>query len=359
MLPLAENRWWGGSSTPGRGNGAMGRWGKGAPGLGKGPNTFVTNRFAALDDRKPIDRIRSGSKGKGPRTDSEEGGDANEGGQRGRHKWASISETMGKMNDELNKVENSGNGELIRGVMAVFKTLEFNLNGISDTIFNLEEKVDWLMVKDSAVTNMINSNVGGGNLVDDLEKSKSYETLCKEMADSTLITKVYGVDLGEEVKGRDNLIKNSKKILEGGENKIHLRGATIAPLAQNSQLRDGVHTVPILVISKNKEDKKTVDMTIRERKYKTACHWPKSIVPEITKIRNQLKVVKDDNIDLTAMDILIRPHATGKSLTIRYRSSAKRSGAWTFLESVKTPSHHELALQFNGFQPCQSKYFKL
>ena len=316
-----------------------------------GSKAFLSNRFSALG------RNRSGSIAKRPRSGSEEGGD--KGGQSARHRWGNIAETMGKVNAELTKVKNEGNGELVKGVMAAIQTLEFNLNGISDTIFDLEETVDYLVKRDGEMSNFLESNVSGGNLVHELEKSKSYENLCKEMAESALITKVFGVDLGEEVKGRDKLIKASKKVLEGDEKKIHLGGATIVPLAQNSQLRDDVHTVPILITSKSREEKKKIDVNIRDRKYRIACHWPKSILPEINSMRDQLKLVNDGDIDLRAMDILIRPHVTGNSLTISYRSSEKRSGLWTFLESVKTPSDRELVAKFNGHQPCQSKYFQL
>ena len=357
MLISDNGNAWRGGSKPTFGRGAS----RGAGRVSSGPTTrgggdegagpgFLRNRF------NPISRERTGSI-KRVRVDSDEGGAAG-GQERGGDSWGNITKTMEKINLELEKVKNEGNGALIEGVMAGFKSLEGDLNGISDSIFDLYAKIDYLMTQGNQVNEFLDTNVAGGNISQELEKSKAYENLCKDMADSLCITKVYGVDLKKEVKGRDELIKVGKGELEQ-EGKIHLRGAGVIPLGRNSGKHEEMHTVPFLVVSKDKESKKTFEESARDRKYKTAFHWPKNLVGEISSIRSQLKSVKTNEIDLSTMDILIRPHHTGKSLTIMYRSSETRSGNWTFFESVKTPASADLVAKYKGFQPCQSKYFKI
>ena len=347
------NAWRGGSRpTFGRGASRGANRGPSGPtirGGGAGPN-FLRNRFA------PISRERTGSI-KRLRSDSDEGGAAG-GQERSGDSWGNITKTMEKINLELEKVKNEGNGDLVKGVVAGFRSLEGDLNGISDSIFDLYNKIDYLMTQGNQVTEFLDTNVAGGNISQELEKSKTYENLCKEMADSMCITKVYGVDLKKEVKGRDELIKVGKGVLEQ-EGNIHLKGAGVIPLGRNSGMHEEMHTVPFLVVSKDRESKKSFEDNARDRKYKTAFHWPKNIVGEISSIRGQLKALKTEEVDLTTMDILIRPHVTGKSLTIMYRSSDTRSGNWTFLESVKTPANADLVAQYKGVQPCQSKYFKI
>ena len=73
--------------------------------------------------------------------------------------------------------------------------------------------------------------------------------------------------------GRDEIAKKSKKILEEGH-KIPLKGASIAPLKFKSVMHDNMHTAPILIHSKDREEKKIFERNAKEKGYRTGFHWP-------------------------------------------------------------------------------------
>ena len=271
--------------------------------------------------------------------------------------WGHVTGAMESIHVELNKLKSDGNGDIVKEVCKGFSALERHMNTLSDKMFNMAEKVDWLLAKDEQVGGFLENNMRGGNLTTQIETSKGYTDLCGEVKNASCITKIFGVDLGEETEGRDKIVKKSKKVLEE-EKKIHLKGAAIVPLKFKSAVFDRKHTAPVLIISKDREEKKTLERQAKDRGYRTGFHWPKNIVPLITKMREQLEEFKSDNLDLTDKHILIRPNMTGNSLSILYRPKEKIKDFWTHLESVKVPADDKLVRLFNA-QPCQSKYFSL
>lgn len=271
--------------------------------------------------------------------------------------WGGVTAAMESIHLELNKLKGNGNGDIVKEVCKGFSTLETQMNQMADKMFDLSKKVDWLLAKDEKVGEFLEKNRQGGNLTSQIETSKGYTELCGEVKNAACITKVFGVNLGEETVGRDEIAKKSKKILEEG-NKIHLKGASIAPLKFKSGMHDNMHTAPILIHSKDREEKKIFERNAKEKGYRTGFHWPKSIVPQITKMREQLGNFKSENLDLTDKHILIRPNLTGNSLSILYRPKENGRAPWTHLENVKVPANEKLAQQFST-QPCKSKYFSL
>lgn len=269
--------------------------------------------------------------------------------------------------DELKKTVDSSTsgGKLCEVLGDVFEGMEKEYNSMANIVAKMGERIDMLEKNGSNYKDILCKNVVGGNIALETVDCKAYSDVCDKVKESAITTKIFGLDLGNRTEGRGEVLKKSREALEKVD--LNTKGGKIFPLGNSTQIRDGTHTIPILVVSKTKSEKIELERGVREKGLMAAFHWPKEIVPSITKIREDVKKIKlDGGLNMAEMDILIRPSETGKSITISYRKKSDRSnggrggnrGQWSILDTVRTPAPSELVNQLKG-QPCQSRFFKL
>ena len=269
--------------------------------------------------------------------------------------------------DELKKTVDSSTsgGKLCEVLGDVFEGMEKEYNSMANIVAKMGERIDMLEKNGSNYKDILCKNVVGGNIALETVDCKAYSDVCDKVKESAITTKIFGLDLGNRTEGRGEVLKKSREALEKVD--LNTKGGKIFPLGNSTQIRDGTHSIPILVVSKTKSEKIELERGVREKGLMAAFHWPKEIVPSITKIREDVKKIKlDGGLNMAEMDILIRPSETGKSITISYRKKSDRSnggrggnrGQWSILDTVRTPAPSELVNQLKG-QPCQSRFFKL
>ncbi len=249
---------------------------------------------------------------------------------------------------------------------AIFESIKQVLNSASNLQFAMASELDILKKKGndhSSVieqhTEVLDKNRAGGNLVSSVERSTAYQKACDDMKSTGTLCKVLDIDFGTQLNDSSEIAKKAKEILNSKDGiKGVLKDAQVIPLGKTTTLREGKHSIPILIKSQTKENRDRVEKEIKNAGFSSAFHWPKNALNHIISMRNQLKTFKDDKIDLTKMQIMIRPvFSTGKKLNIYYREV--NTTKWNILESVNTPVNTDLLSQFKGEQICKSKYFML
>ena len=75
--------------------------------------------------------------------------------------WGHVTGAMESIHVELNKLKSDGNGDIVKEVCKGFSALERHMNTLSDKMFNMAEKVDWLLAKDEQVGGFLENNMRG------------------------------------------------------------------------------------------------------------------------------------------------------------------------------------------------------
>ncbi len=271
--------------------------------------------------------------------------------------WSLVTEVMSQADIVFNKAHPNH---------AVFESVKQVLNSASGLQFAMANELDMLKKKGNDQgsvidkhTEVLDKNRAGGNIVTNVERSTAYQKSCEEMKNSGTLCKVLNIDFGTELKNSSEITTKAKEILNSNNDiKGVIQDAQVIPLGKATTLRDGKHSIPILIKTQTKENRDKVEKEIKKAGYSSAYHWPKNALSHITSMRNQLKTFKNDTIDLTEKQIMIRPViTTGKKLNIYYREI--NTSKWNLLETVNTPVNNELLSQFKGEQICKSNYFIL
>ncbi len=244
---------------------------------------------------------------------------------------------------------------------ALFNSLKQVLNSSSALHFDMAKELDSLKQKDASHEEVLAKNRAGGNLVNSVEKSAAYDKACEELKNSGNLIKVLNLDFGEELKSSSEITKKAREILNNISSiKNDLDSAQIISLGKETKVHSNKNTVPILIKSKTRDTRDRIEKAVKSEGYSSPFHWPKIMVGQISKIREQVKVYKDEKIDLNNRLIMIRPSLeTGKRINIYYGEEIDGKKKWTLLDSVKTPVNDALLKQFKGEQICKSNFFTL
>ena len=118
---------------------------------------------------------------------------------------------------------------------------------------------------------------------------------------------------------------------------------------------DAGHHVDLKVICNSREDRFALDKELKNEGLKTAFYWPSAIFKQIKAIRQKYfeqGSIKVDNesIDMTKVDLLIRPTRSCERLVIKLRPKA--GGNFVFLETIGMPFNNDLSL-------CGSRFWKV
>lgn len=271
--------------------------------------------------------------------------------------WQLVTDVLDKANAEFQKDHPQ---------LAIFEGIRSVLNSAASLQFDMAKRLDDLGEKGVAQRDVIDRhaevlerNCAGGNIVNTVEKSSAYDKSCTELKESGNLCKVFELDFGSNFNSTTEIVKKAKEILENTVGlKSELKDAQIFPLGKKTTEKNDKHSVPILIKLKNKDNRDRVEKLVKGAGYQTAFHWPKNIMQHITCMRNQLKTFKNDKLDLSDKQIMIRPSfTTGRKLNIHYRKKDEKK--WTLLESVLTPADDALVRQFKGEQVCKSEFFVL
>ncbi len=246
-------------------------------------------------------------------------------------------------------------------LFALFNSLKQVLNSSSALQFDMAKELDSLKQKDACHEEVLSKNRAGGNLVNSVEKSAAYDKACDELKNSGNLVKVLNLDFGTEVKTSTEISKKAREILNNiGSIKNDIDSVQIISLGKETKVHNNKHTVPILIKSKTRDTRDRIEKAVKNEGYSSPFHWPKSMVDQISKIREQVKRYKDEKIDLNNRFIMIRPSLeTGKRINIYYGEEIDGKKKWNLLESVKTPVNDALLKQFKGEQICKSRFFTL
>lgn len=235
--------------------------------------------------------------------------------------------------------------------------LESKLTDVAKLTFSMASSNLELKERLDKLEATIASNVATGDLVSDIEKSAKYKDFCNETMNCNLLTKVPNLDLGSSVDGKGTPILDViKQKLNNTLPANTLKDITITPLAKETVEKSGKFVVPVLFKANSKAEKDALEKVLRNH-FDTNFHWPKMLFPIVKDIRNQLSVTKNEKIDLTNKQILIRPSSTGRSLTVSYREGF--NSKWQLLESIKTPAPKSFLDNTKFTQPCVSKFTDL
>ena len=313
---------------------------------------------AALSGSKPRDRSRSISISKSSKRGHSESSEFPSYVDQAFETWSKLSASMTSVKKTI---EDNFGGEDTLGpqVLKGLSLLEECLNGVANMSFQMASDFD--KIKDLSLKHdtVIEKNCAGGNIVNKVEKSTLYANSCKELKESANHCKILNLDLEENISSHSDIAKKAREILSRSDNiKDRLKNMQIVPLGKSTILKNNCHSVPILLKTKSHEDKAFVEKSLKNEGYKCAYHWPKTLFKSIQQIRSQVSTFKNDEIDLTGKQIMVRPsNESGKNLNISYRDN--NTSKWLFLETVKTPASDELLEKFQTKQLCTSNYFVL
>ena len=247
--------------------------------------------------------------------------------------------------------------KFISPIKSWLSELESKLTDVAKLTFSMASSNAALKERMDKLEATISSNVATGDLVSDIERSAKYKDLCNETMNSNLLIKVPNLDLGSSLNSEESpLIDTIKKKLTDTLPVNSLKDIVITPLAKETVEKNGKFVVPVLLKAKTKIERDSLDKKLKNH-FDTNFHWPKLLFPMVKSIRSQLLEFKDDKMDLTNKQIMIRPSSTGRSLTISLREGFKNK--WQLLESVKTPAPQTLLDDTKFTQPCRSKFLEL
>ena len=215
---------------------------------------------------------------------------------------------------------------------------------------------------------MVQKNVISGNLTTTLDKSDKYNKTCNDLTRADVETKVIEMDYKQPMTSKDGIMKKAKEMM--GTTKFlknSLKRAHVEPLGRETKpskkVRDQagnlINTVPVIITSKNKDEKINLERALKKKGFTCAFHWPSEIVEPMKHIRETYQKFSSPNLDLTDKYLLIRPNTdTGKSINIFYRSKEKGS-KFQYLETIRTPASYDLCTSLNEAQPTKSKFVTL
>ena len=279
--------------------------------------------------------------------------------------FSDITKTTGRIREELDKLSQGTNGKpnekakLIAPITNWFVELEKMMTDLSKYVFGMSDNQIRMNKRIESLEATIAVNVATGDLVSDIERSASYKDLCNETMLASLASKVPNLDLGVKVDAESDISITEKvrtKLTSTLTPKV-LSDVVITPLAKETLEKDNKFTVPVLLKAKTKQGKVALDKALRAKGLDLNFHWPKQLFPIIKSLREKYKAFKNDDIDLTSKQILIRPSVTGKSIMVSYRAGMGTN--WTFLESFKTPATKEMLENTKFLQPFSSKYIEM
>ena len=278
-------------------------------------------------------------------------------------KFIEITDITKKIADELDLqcINTKGNrndkDKFISPIKNWLYELESKLTDVAKLTFSMASSNVVLKERLDKLEATIASNVATGDLVSDIEKSAKYKDFCNETMNSNLLIKVPNLDLGSSVNSEETPILDSiKKKLANTLPENALKDIVITSLAKETVEKDGKFVVPVLLKAKTKTERDSLDKIIKNH-YDTNFHWPKMLFPIVKSIRSQMLELKNEKIDLTNKQIMIRPSSTGRSLTISFRDGFRTK--WQLLESIKTPAPKSLLENTKFTQPCSSKFTEL
>ncbi len=277
---------------------------------------------------------------------------------------------MKAINDEISlhctttNGKEASNAKFLNPIKKGFKSLETHLTDVSSLLFTMSKELDTLTKKVTEVETTVNKNKATGDLVSKIQDAAAYKKICSELQNSDLQTKIYNFGLGKSVEGHREVTNEVKTTLGNSSLSAITKSATVTILSKSTKYINGIHSVPILLKCKTKNDQIDLEKNVRQQGYNTAFHWPKELIEPVKNIRDQLITFKSevDNIDMTNSHILIRPNfETGRSLQILTRPSDPNSDRrWKTWFTCPTPAPLELAKNFGNEQPAnKTKFFKI
>lgn len=279
--------------------------------------------------------------------------------------FVSITGVISNIRSELDKQSTSKTGtkstneKFLSPISSAISELESKLTDLAGMFFDLASDHDELKHSVFEMQNTIKSNKVSGDLVSNTEQSATYKGLCEEVEKSMVTSKIQNLDLGCQKSGtHSEMTEAVKSKLKEFQPPIPLRDVVITPLSKSTIIKDEKHLIPILLKTKNRDQKFNLDTTLKANDLNPSFHWPKDLVPMIKDMRKKLGEFKNDELELATKQIMIRPAQSGKTLTISYRPLTP-GAKWTFLENVKIPATNDFLLKTGFSQPCISKYFKL
>jgi hypothetical protein len=266
--------------------------------------------------------------------------------------------SWGKITDTISDLKTHPEAE---GYPTLIKCFEKIFDSLANDNFNLAHTVDSLLGSVNETSSVIKANTASGNIANSIESSAEYKDLVNDTKNSLNEFKLLDLNMGEKIDDHSKLKSKAYEVLNAiPDVKDLLSHASVIPLGKSTTVRNGLNTVAILIKTKSKPIKEKLEKATKAANLKPAFHWPKRIFDNVTKIRAQVLKFKDDKIDMSQHQVMIRPNESGKSLSIYYRSNIQK-GKWSILEVVKTPADDSLLKTFKTTQICTSekKYFSL
>ncbi len=278
-------------------------------------------------------------------------------------KFLEITDITKKIADELDlqcitaKGNKNDKDKFISPIKSWLSELESKLTDVARLTFSMAASNAVMKERLDKIEATIACNVATGDLVSDIERSAKYKDFCDETMNSNLLIKVPNLELGASENGEElPILDTIKKKLANTLPENSLKDIIITPLAKKTIEKDGKFVIPILLKAKTKTERDSLDKKLKNH-FDTNFHWPKPLFPIVKSIRSQMLELKNEKIDLTNKQIMIRPSSTGRSLTISFRDGFRTK--WQLLESVKTPAPKFLLDNTKFTQPCNSKFLEL
>lgn len=247
--------------------------------------------------------------------------------------------------------------ELNRETIEGFKALSCAMEGWGNCVTQIDESFKDLN-KDISFGNKQVAQVN--NKLKSVDDKVNQKKVIEEVRKADMTLKIVQLKVDMQTDNRDDcLSEGAKAALKACKNpnkvKNKLKKLNVASAANNSYVLDAGHHVDLKVICNSREDRFALDKELKNEGLKTAFYWPSAIFKQIKAIRQKYfeqGSIKVDNesIDMTKVDLLIRPTRSCERLVIKLRP--KGGGNFVFLETIGMPFNNDLSL-------CGSRFWKV
>ena len=247
--------------------------------------------------------------------------------------------------------------ELTRETIEGFKTLSCAIEGWGNCVTQIDESFKDLN-KDISIGNEQVAQVS--NRLKTVDDKVTQKKVIEEVRKADMTLKIVQLKVDMQTDNKDEcLTEGAKAALKACKNPTKVRSKlqklNIAPAANSSYVLDSGHHVDLKVICNSREDRFTLDKELRNEGLRTAFYWPSAIYKQIKAIRQKYFElgtinVDDESIDMSKVDMLIRPTRSCERLVIKLRP--KGGGRFAFLETIGIPFNNDLSL-------CGSRFWKV